>query len=589
MKTKNILFRYVWIIFLFAFPQSGYVLAMDIWMASSYENIFQDELKVADKESFHLVMAKNEAESFQILLRSEEDFTIHSVELKELKGETGVISSGHITYNYVEYVFMSKNSIHQDTRYLIRNGAGFYPDPLSNDTEIEVKANRTQPIWITVQTPSDCKAGVYTGIAEIQTDKANYSVKYTVEVGDVIIPDSHCANFDFMHHQQIAGTWFYDAERGNHPRDVITQLYGWKRWTPQWWELLEDMALKLKQSRCNVLFVNTQQLLLDAAGTDLINGKYSFDWSKFDEYIHFFMDRKVIGKMEGIHFGSTIGEVGKTYKSYILTKNEKGILCSKNVDPMTSECSGFFDQFLPALYEHLKAKGWENRWIQHVGDEAVSDLQHQQYAYYMDKISGLAPGMHCGDPTFSLKSGLNAVERGANVVIPIEELYQEYKTGFDSLKNEGVKIYVYNCCGPGNEWLNRFIDKPVWQQRSLGWLCYKWGIPGWLHWGWNFWVDWFEDSLHTIEEEGFKGDHYSVYPDLKNNKIKNSIRQTAVRDMSEDYELLLILGKKNPEAALELVNEIAVNASGNYTSDINSMVHTRNRLVRAFGEKDGRK
>jgi hypothetical protein len=248
---------------------------------------------------------------------------------------------------------------------------------------------------------------------------------------------------------------------------------------------------------------------------------------------------------------------------------------------MNDECITFFNRFVPALYKHLKKKGWLKMWMQHLGDEAVSDLQHKQYSYYMDKIKTHAPEMDCGDPTFTLASAHNAVKKGATIVTPIEDLYEIYKYNFDSLQNEGVKVYVYNCCLPGHEWLNRLIDKPVWQQRTLGWLCYKWGVSGWLHWGWNFWVEWYQDKIHTVAEEGFKGDHYTVYPDVGNNKVKNSIRGIANRDMAEDYELLFQLGIKNKELALQLVNKIAVNASDNYTTDIKTMLEVRKELIRA--------
>lgn len=558
---------------------------IEIWTASSYENIFKDAEKTeSSKNEYNLMMVKNEAESFQILTRNNTDFIIEDINFSDLKSGNNSISAENLSYNFVEYVYMKNNSVHQDPKSLIRNGEGYYPDPLSNDKSISVKANETQPIWITVTTPANCEAGIYKGTVKIKTSLGTLSTPLLVKVVNVVIPNPDKANFRFMHHQQIAGTWFYDATPDHHPQDVIVQLYKHERWTPKWWELVDDMAIQLKRSRVNVLFVNTQQLLLDG-GTTLDNGRYNFNWSKFDEYIQFFIDKGGINAMEGIHFGSVIGAVGETFRSYILKRNKDGIMCTTNITPMENECEKFYSQFIPALYNHLKEKGWLDMWIQHVGDEAVSGLQHKQYGYYMKMLKKHAPDMQCGDPTFSLKSAKNAVEKGATIVTPIEELYQEYQCSFDSLRNQGVTVYGYNCCGPGNFWLNRFVDKPVWNQRSLGWLCYKWELPGWLHWGWNFWVDWDQDTLHTIDQEGFKGDHYSVYPDVENNRIKSSIRMDAIRDMCEDYEILYILGQHNRELALQLVDSIAADASENYTKDISKMIETRNKLIEACEAK----
>jgi len=562
------------------FTQSA--TSVDIWTANSYINVFKDFIKEESSSTrLDLVVAKNEYESYQILLRGDNPFVIQGVDFTDLISEKEKILSSNLSFNYLEYVYISKNSVERKPENLVRWGEGYYPDPLSNESEINVEGGETQSIWITLYVPVNTRPGLYKGTALVRTSVGNYPVEITVEVNNVTIPNANESDFDIMHHQQIAGTWFYDATRRHHPQDVIVQIYGHERWTPEWWELVNDMADNMRRSRMNVLFVNTQQLLLDAPGTQLKKGKFIFDWSKFDEYIQFFIDKKAINKMEGLHLGSTIGVVGETFKSYILTTNKKGELCSSNVEPMSKPCRLFHNQFLGALYEHLKEKGWLEMWIQHIGDEAVSELQHKQYAYYMEKLKSQAPDMQCGDPTFSLESAKNAVAHGATLVTPLEDLYQLNKPAFDTMQINGVKIYGYNCCGPHYSWLNRLIDHPVWHQRQLGWLSYKWRLSGWLHWGWNFWVDWFQNKLHEIDEEAFKGDHYSVYPDVSNNKIKSSIRMNAIRDMGEEYELLRMLGNKNPELALKFIDKVTPDGNEGYISDTETLNATRNELIRA--------
>lgn len=55
----------------------------------------------------------------------------------------------------------------------------------------------------------------------------------------------------------------------------------------------------------------------------------------------------------------------------------------------------------------------------------------------------------------------------------------------------------------------------------------------------------------------------------------------AIRDMCEDYEILYILGQKDHKMAIQFVDEIAINASDNYTTDINKMINARKRLIEA--------
>lgn len=561
----------------------AHAASVDVWTASSYINVFQDFTKADDASAgYDLVVARNEGESFQILMRSDAPFTIEKVSFTDLVSDNkGRIGKENLSYNYVEYVYMGENSGNQNVENLVRSGAGYYPDPLSNDSSYRVEANATQPIWVTLDVPRKARPGLYKGEVTLYTTEGEFRVPVTAEVNDVVIPDAIDDHFDLMIHQQIAGTWWYDTTRTSHPRDVIFQIFGHERWTPEWWALVGDMADWMKRTRMNVLFVNTQQLLVDGPGTKLENGRFTFDWSKFDEYIEFFLDRKVVNKFEGLHLGSVIGAVGETFYSYILTNNEQGEICTTNVEAMSEKCQLFHSQFLSELYAHLKKKGWLSMWIQHIGDEALSDLQHRQYGYYMEHMKSQAPDMQCGDPTFSLKSAQNAVAKGATVVTPIEELYQGYKADFDAMQQNGTTVYCYNCCGPHYHWLNRMLDLPVWQQRLLGWLSYKWGISGWLHWGWNFWVDWFQDSFQTIDNEYYKGDHYSVYPDTANNRIKGSIRTEALRDMDEEFELLYLLGQHNPELARRLVDKVAVNASDSFVRDPAIMNDVRTELIRA--------
>lgn len=84
-----------------------------------------------------------------------------------------------------------------------------------------------------------------------------------------------------------------------------------------------------------------------------------------------------------------------------------------------------------------------------------------------------------------------------------------------------------------------------------------------------------------MDNETYKGDHYSVYPDPENNRIKGSIRTEALRDMDEEFELLYLLGKHNPELARRLVDKVAVNASDRFIKDPAVMNDVRTELIRA--------
>src|SRR5262249_28749321 len=157
-----------------------------------------------------------------------------------------------------------------------------------------------------------------------------------------------------------------------------------------------------------------------------------------------------------------------------------------------------------------------------------------QYATYMSYLNTSAPGMRAGDPTYLMDTASYSLGQGASVTVPDLDLYEDNQAAFDNYLRNGKQVYAYNmCCVDANN-LNRYVDGPVWQGRNLGWVLYKYGIPGYLHWGWNFWIDWGGTSMLSIDQERYKGDHYIVYPDVTNNRIKSTIRFEATRDMAED-------------------------------------------------------
>ncbi len=562
---------------------------MQVWTKSSYVNVFRDlRMQFSERlETHHLVMARNEYQSFQVCLRSNSEFTIKSLTFSDLSGEQGSIGADQCRYNYVQYVYCPRNSIAMKPSDGIRPAPDYFPDPLSNDRSIDVARKSTQPIWITVHVPAASAAGEYSGQIDIHTTLGVFTVPIAVEVCAVTLPDSNRGTLDYMHHQQITGAWWMPASEGYYPWDPITVCYGYKRWTRAWWTLMEDFALKMREHRQNVLYVNTPQLLLDG-GTELNEqGKFSFGWSKLDEYIDFFMKRGVIKGLEGTHIASIDYHL-MHFTTFLLRRNSEGALEIGMASHTSDESENWLEQFLPALQAHIEEKGWLDIWFQHIGDEAMNDAQLAQYAHYYDKIRMLAPKLKVGDPVTHVDFSRYLLELGTDIQIPIQSAYDENREFFNQAAAQGVRLYLYNCCLPAGGWLNRIIDKPVWNMRVLGWLLYRWGIKGFLHWGFNFWNDWVLQEHLEISEEEFKGDHYTVYPDPHfPDKIRSSIRYEANRDAAQDYELLTILGAKAPEKAQGLVDRIARDSRSDFERNVDVLLRVREELVREAAKVSG--
>ena len=108
---------------------------------------------------------------------------------------------------------------------------------------------------------------------------------------------------------------------------------------------------------------------------------------------------------------------------------------------------------------------------------------------------------------------------------------------------------------PGN-FANRYVTLPLIKTRLLHWINYKYGSPGYLHWGFNAWGangDPFGDvSAPANDWPG--GDSHIVYPGYR--KLYPSIRLAAMRDGIRDYDLLKMVEARDSIRAQAFVNAI---------------------------------
>jgi len=81
------------------------------------------------------------------------------------------------------------------------------------------------------------------------------------------------------------------------------------------------------------------------------------------------------------------------------------------------------------------------------------------------------------------------------------------------------------------------VDVPLIESRILHWLNYRFGLKGYLHWGFNRWTD------DPFEAPGrHRGDGWHVYP--KKDGLMNSLRWEQMRNGIQDYEYLWMLEDK---------------------------------------------
>ncbi len=204
-------------------------------------------------------------------------------------------------------------------------------------------------------------------------------------------------------------------------------------------------------------------------------------------------------------------------------------------DPSYGE---FLRQFLPALVAVLEEEEIKECTYFHISDEPRPE-HLENYRYARDLVQPLIGGCKMMDAL----SHVDFYEKGL-VTRPV--------TAIDAmepfLKEEIEEQWGYCCCAQDFQVGNRFLAMPNYRNRMLGLLIYKYGLTGFLHWGYNFYYS--QRSLYEINpyvttsaDMSFpSGDPFTVYP--AKDGAYPSIRGKIFKEALQDVELCRMLEDK---------------------------------------------
>ena len=128
---------------------------------------------------------------------------------------------------------------------------------------------------------------------------------------------------------------------------------------------------------------------------------------------------------------------------------------------------------------------------------------------------------------------------------------------------DGVpELWGYYCCAQNKEVSNRFFSMSSARNRIIGAQIYKFGLSGFLHWGYNF----YNSQLSRKKINPYKvtdaggafpsGDAFSVYP--YRNGVIPALRLKIFKEALDDVSLLYMLESKiGREKVIALVDRVA--------------------------------
>ncbi|MDR3132422.1 MAG: DUF4091 domain-containing protein [Prevotellaceae bacterium] len=577
MFTK-IIYKYCLFAFaIFISQQSGYAQATnDEIMCVQLDHLDKilKEFTYFEEKNDTMEVAKGETATFQFVLRSIYSIKNLKIEALNLTKENNKIPPA--LKAFVGYVRLGQYSDLPSKDRLL-SPSGYFPDQLFDIESIDVASLSNQPVWITYPIPKDASPGIYAATLSFSgiVNGKKFTIKKQIyaKVYDVVLPE-----------QTLWVTNHFNSSTAlaymNNQEPVV-------RFSDRYWELLKILANSMGSHGQNTYLISP----LEFCKYKIDGLNYSFDFTDFDNMVEFFIREGGLKRIEGGYLGGHIVEgdykspIGVTYPVKSAAPGESTVFRMDTIkqQPLENDTlHAFLTQFFPALYHHLRNKGWDKMYIQHISDEP-GDAAAKSYIQISEFLHRLAPEIKVIDAVVS-----NKLANSVDIWVPVlHNLNKDY--AFFQEQQKRAEVWFYTCVTPQGNYANRFIELPLLQMRILHWINYRFNITGYLHWGFNHW------HLQTPGEAAYHhptanmvwpaGDTYIVYPGY--NKVYSSIRLEAMRDGIADYELLKLLEQKYPEKAKEIAKFIVLKFDS-YDCSIGNFRQTRTKILKLLSQESER-
>ena len=436
----------------------------------------------------------------------------------------------------------------------------FYPDPLYALPSAALINGRTQALWLTVRVPRNIRPGQYAG--EVQLRIAVFGdilrVPVRLAVYPVTLPALPTCGVE---------NWL---NIGNIARQHECEMF-----SDRFWTLLSAYLYNMADHRQTHILVPVNSLIrfLPAPQGDL-----HLDWRAFDRFVEISLKAGLLC-LSGSHLGNyTYGD--PWFACGVTTyRNARGSVREETHEGRTPEAQRWLAWFLPRLRNHLAAKGWLQRWWQHIRDEPGGDML-KDYTAVRTAVERYAPEFTTIDAVHG------PVIDACNCWVPALDGWHRQIDFFRKRQALGDQVWTYVCCGQQGSYANRFIDQKSIFPRLLFWIMARHGATGYLHYGHNQ-SEWPVPELDTTKflpacGPVQSGDAIVVYPGP--NGPRDSIRWELQREGLQDFELFRQLADSSPERAKAILSKVVLDFD-HYETGTANFRSARQALLRALSDR----
>ena len=520
--------------------------SVNVWVENALTDVFETSTAPADAQrSGAIHMLKNAAESIQVAIRPEEDdLTGVLVTVEPVEGLTiTAYPIGNIAYRSFSNPRIGEYRIPDADEY--RRADIGVPVPeyyLAPEEAVDViRKDTTRSFCVEAVSTAETVAGTYRTNMVISSAQGICELPLTVRVYNGTLPEPEDSQLGYV-------CWSADSN----------DTFGVEKYSEEFWKIVGTYAKAMKKERQNALYLDIRALLMSGV-TINPDGSYAFDFTNFDRYIETFLQYGSFKYLCGNHLAEKdfyiepndplwptnavdvwtfVEKDGEIVVEWQYADAEAGVRHLRNL--------------LSPLYAHLKEKGWDRMWLQHISDEVEGERPNRQVAMMYELVHEWMPTCRTIDAGFGRIMGF-----GERVDIPVPRLdfYSDLMDTCKAYQKKDKQVWIYTCNGPQRNAMSRLNDFPLLSTRVLGWYMWQHRIDGYLHWAWNRWTPDLYEELYNAGPWAV-GDCYLVYPDVKNRCVREGTRATAMRDAMEDNELMRLAAEKDEEKVQAVVDEL---------------------------------
>lgn len=500
---------------------------------SSLVKVFSDEEPSAEPRS-EMSMLKNEKASMQVAVKSDEDVEVSVV------AESDIADS--LNLFVVEEIYSGLSSPSFCDNNLLRKGSGMFPEllrPLSGAVTLE--KDKWKSFWVEVVPNPEIPAGKHSVYVKIIGGAAEERAELVFDVIDARLPEQNL----------IYTNWFH--------ADCLSDYYGVEVFSERHWEIVENFLKVAKDYGMNMILTpiftppldtekGQERKTVQLVGVACNNGVYSFDFSLLDRWIDM-CDRIGFEYLEISHLFTQWG-AKKCPKIIATVDGETKRIFGWDTKASGAEYVEFLTAFATAFKPYIRQKGLENRIYFHVSDEPSKSMI-RSYRKASKIVRELFGEFHIIDALSDFKFYKKGIIK---LPIPATDHIEPFIGNVPEL-------WTYYCCVQVKGVSNRFFAMPSHRNRILGSQMYKFGVRGFLHWGYNFYNT--QYSKRTVDpfretDAGGKfssGDSFVVYPAEDGTPLR-SLRLSVFNDGLQDMRALqlseTLVGR---ERTLEILEE----------------------------------